>query len=822
MTFNTGNPIGSTDARDRSDNSENMDILENSTTLNAHPDRLGTMRKTRKGMELEHDNQISAHEAEHDAQIAAHEAEHDNQMQSFENEFDSRLAGMAFTRVGTFTTGATLTDMRQTLLWEVSQGGDGREYGWTGSFSPSGKVVIAGSNPETTGGIGAGAWVDRTDVTLRAELNVLIKTFSSVENLKLGLTNDNGQITAEQITARDIPAKTHGYYGGWAAKATPLGGAEYILTTLQRVRDTKGDQLWVPDGKVNHYLFDGTDYVAMLHVYDEVDIKQCGAVGDGSTDSTDSIVGAASFCDEHNLRLFVSEGEYQMLKPLVISTTTYGVKGKSRINFPEGFVNDAAISDGGYFAVHNVNYQTAYDESTADTYELHSIHFHVSQVASDTRQAAIVGCSNTNGVKIHDLKVTSEGILTAGARTCLSFYAANKNLSIFDNELDNSTNVNEGGCIWLQGGSGTDVDESGATENVKIYRNLLTQTRGFSADECIAMWGTTGILKNVDCYENTLILDGGGQGITAFTTANPKVTFSRTEGIKIRNNEIKSNLQFNAIRVGGQYLPETIKDVTVESNVINCESPNAASSYGIRMTSGVDFKFKDNVVTNIGATTMAHGINGLSQDSGSIAEGNIVRGNFTYGISNFKTARGNIVDVTDLATGIGIFNSANVTSNEIYAAVTVRNNNDGLVVIEGNTGETPASADSYCIYISGSGSATIKSNSFKCNNANIRPILLQNTGDNIVKGNTFTGEGRQPAGSMKEAGQNWYFQYSDELFSAPFGADLRNALPVGHVLRNSNPTVDANNMINYGWMIYDNAGAKAWLNLYVSNVTPAK
>jgi len=172
MTYNTGNPIGSTDARDRLDNSENMDILENSTTLNAHADRLGTMRKTRKGMELEHDNQISAHELEHDSQIAAHEVEHDYQMQSFENDFDSRLAGMAFTRVGTFTTGATLTDMRQTLLWEVSQGGDGHEYGWTGSFLPSGKVVAAGSTPATTGGVGAGAWVDRTDVTLREDIQL--------------------------------------------------------------------------------------------------------------------------------------------------------------------------------------------------------------------------------------------------------------------------------------------------------------------------------------------------------------------------------------------------------------------------------------------------------------------------------------------------------------------------------------------------------------------------------------------------------------------------------------------------------------------------
>lgn len=156
MTYNTGNPIGSTDARDRSDNSENMDILENSTTLNAHPDRLGTMRKTRKGMELEHDNQISAHESEHDAQ-----------MLSFENDFADRIAKMAFTPVGTFTAGATLTDARQTLLWEVSEGGDGHYYSWSGLFGASGKIVAAGSSPTP---ITAGSWVDRTDDSLRYEI----------------------------------------------------------------------------------------------------------------------------------------------------------------------------------------------------------------------------------------------------------------------------------------------------------------------------------------------------------------------------------------------------------------------------------------------------------------------------------------------------------------------------------------------------------------------------------------------------------------------------------------------------------------------------
>ena len=88
-------------------------------------------------------------------------------LDDMDDTFLERLLKMAFTPVGTFTAGATLTDARQTLLWEVSEGGDGHEYGWAGTFP---KVVAAGSTPATSGGIGAGAWVDRTDVTLRSDL----------------------------------------------------------------------------------------------------------------------------------------------------------------------------------------------------------------------------------------------------------------------------------------------------------------------------------------------------------------------------------------------------------------------------------------------------------------------------------------------------------------------------------------------------------------------------------------------------------------------------------------------------------------------------
>lgn len=63
----------------------------------------------------------------------------------------------------TFSTGYTITDQKQCLLNLV----DNKYYQWFGALP---KVVPAGSTPETSGGIGASLWVNKLDVTLRAEL----------------------------------------------------------------------------------------------------------------------------------------------------------------------------------------------------------------------------------------------------------------------------------------------------------------------------------------------------------------------------------------------------------------------------------------------------------------------------------------------------------------------------------------------------------------------------------------------------------------------------------------------------------------------------
>ena len=136
--YNTGNPIESTDVRDMSDNAKNFDDFANSKS-NEFTDRFGVERKTIHGMN---------------------------------SQFDSHIMNMGFTRVGTFAAGATLTNPRQTLLWDVANGGDGQEYGWSGVFP---KIVPASSTPASTGGVSVGAWISRFDPELRIQVREALR-----------------------------------------------------------------------------------------------------------------------------------------------------------------------------------------------------------------------------------------------------------------------------------------------------------------------------------------------------------------------------------------------------------------------------------------------------------------------------------------------------------------------------------------------------------------------------------------------------------------------------------------------------------------------
>lgn len=196
MTYNTGNPIGSTDARDRSDNSENLDLAVNSLSQ-TFVDRLGVTRDTLEGI----------------------------------------YQKSAYYRAGTFDAGYTLTNNRQTLAY------GNIEYSWAGEFP---KVVAAGATPATSGGIGAGAWVDRTDATLRDEL--LASVLKQTNGARFALRDfisvkDYGAVADYDVATKTINSNSTQAFkdaitaaqaknGTVFIPSAPNGKAYYITDTL--------------------------------------------------------------------------------------------------------------------------------------------------------------------------------------------------------------------------------------------------------------------------------------------------------------------------------------------------------------------------------------------------------------------------------------------------------------------------------------------------------------------------------------------------------------------------------------------------------------
>lgn len=132
-TYNTGNPLGSAAAKDLYDNAENFDHLSNDQVNEAWPDRFGVPRLTWHGMEM---------------------------------RYQEKLTSMGWSLIDSFQNGTTLTRTDQALRWALPDG-DGEYYRWDGVLP---KNVPVNSTPETTGGIGTGAWLSVGDAALRSQL----------------------------------------------------------------------------------------------------------------------------------------------------------------------------------------------------------------------------------------------------------------------------------------------------------------------------------------------------------------------------------------------------------------------------------------------------------------------------------------------------------------------------------------------------------------------------------------------------------------------------------------------------------------------------
>lgn len=121
-TYNTGNQLGSSAAKDLYDNAQNLDHLSNDQSNETWPDRFGMPRLTWHGMEV---------------------------------RYQEKLSSMGWILIDSFQGGANLTRNDEALRWKLPDG-NGEYYRWDGEFP---KYVPIGSTPDSTGGVGIGAWL---------------------------------------------------------------------------------------------------------------------------------------------------------------------------------------------------------------------------------------------------------------------------------------------------------------------------------------------------------------------------------------------------------------------------------------------------------------------------------------------------------------------------------------------------------------------------------------------------------------------------------------------------------------------------------------
>ncbi|ENH4338884.1 hypothetical protein ACRTOV_003072 [Providencia stuartii] len=139
----TQKPVPSSDIKDLFFNSGLLDIWATSLE-HKYIDRFGNCHLTAAGMEW-----------------IFHEL-----VTKFKIESEQALLAAGYAPAGTFQEGAEVVSRNGTVLWKLPDG-DGDHYRWDGDLP---KQVPAGSTPQSTGGIGKGAWVSVGDANLRSDV----------------------------------------------------------------------------------------------------------------------------------------------------------------------------------------------------------------------------------------------------------------------------------------------------------------------------------------------------------------------------------------------------------------------------------------------------------------------------------------------------------------------------------------------------------------------------------------------------------------------------------------------------------------------------
>ena len=194
---------------------------------------------------------------------------------------------------------------------------------------PIGKVLHL--KERTTGNGGGAVWdvVDVGTVTPNG-IDIVASLSLPLAFVMRDVENTLTVSTVASLKSTDLiprqTAKTQGYYDGWAALAKQEGSSDYIISTLQNIRDSLSDPTWLPDEIQDHTL--NNSYIAMMFRVSSYSLDQFGVVG-GADDtarlqSAFSNVGEITFNSE---KVYVSKDRLKLL-----DGTTVDLNG-ARVNF---------------------------------------------------------------------------------------------------------------------------------------------------------------------------------------------------------------------------------------------------------------------------------------------------------------------------------------------------------------------------------------------------------------------------------------------------------------------------------------------------------
>ncbi|HCM9223962.1 hypothetical protein L8T14_03545 [Enterobacter bugandensis] len=146
------------------------------------------------------------------------------------------IAQYGWIPVGTFQDGATLTSPNQ-ILKDTT---DGEYYRWDGSFLPSGKVVPNGSTPESTGGVGTGAWLSVGDSVLRSQLASATgyKLVPSINVINSAVPVES--FRASGLTDQQIVQQANDYAASLGRALIFQSGVTYEVVTLNCTCEWRG------------------------------------------------------------------------------------------------------------------------------------------------------------------------------------------------------------------------------------------------------------------------------------------------------------------------------------------------------------------------------------------------------------------------------------------------------------------------------------------------------------------------------------------------------------------------------------------------------